>query len=119
MVCSATPPWIVGCAPAKIDFRLKSGVRAVKMARFGLVALRSRGAALFTVGLGLLAACHGSGSAGASAAARQYTDDGPDTLDASLRIVNGDETIADSEQGEDAMCRQFEAWVAARYALPG
>jgi hypothetical protein len=54
-----------------------------------------------------------------SAAARPYPDDGPATLNASLRIVNGEETIADSEQGESAMCRQFEAWVAARYTLPG
>jgi hypothetical protein len=38
------------------------------MARFGLVAVRLRGAALFTVGLGLLSACHGSEATRAPAA---------------------------------------------------
>jgi hypothetical protein len=37
------------------------------MARFGLVALRSRGAALFVVGLALLVACHGPAKVSASA----------------------------------------------------
>src|SRR4051812_40523440 len=41
------------------------------MPGFGLVALRFRGAALFTVGLALLVACHGPESAAARAAARQ------------------------------------------------
>lgn len=41
------------------------------MARFGPVALRSRGAALFTVGLGLLVACHGPAPVRARAAAPQ------------------------------------------------
>jgi len=51
-----------------IDFRPKNGVRAMKMARFGLVvALRFRGAALFLLALGLVSACHGSGSTSASA----------------------------------------------------
>ena len=42
----------------------------MKMARFGLVALRFRGAAWFTVGLGLLSACHGAEASSATASAR-------------------------------------------------
>src|SRR3954469_11938928 len=49
----------------------KTGVRALKMARFGPVALRFRGAAVFSLGLGMLAACHGSGSTGPTATPRQ------------------------------------------------
>src|SRR3954468_23689284 len=41
------------------------------MARFGVAALRSRGAALFSGGLGLLVACHGSGVEHTHAAVRQ------------------------------------------------
>lgn len=47
------------------------------MARFGLAALRFRGAALFVVGLGWLAACHGSETAAARAAARQSDPGAP------------------------------------------
>ena len=40
---------------------------------------------------------------------------GVPTLDATIRIVHGDELIADSSDGEDAMCARFEAWVRERY----
>ena len=36
-------------------------------------------------------------------------------LDAIIRIVHGAEVIADSRDGEDAMCDRFEAWVLERY----
>ncbi len=36
-------------------------------------------------------------------------------LDAHIRIVHGTEVLADSAEGEDAMCARFEAWVQARY----
>ena len=41
--------------------------------------------------------------------------DGVSTLDATIRVVHGDELIADSSDGEDAMCTRFEAWVRERY----
>jgi hypothetical protein len=53
-----------------------------------------------------------------SAAARQYPDRVPPTLDADIRIVHGTEVLADSSEGEEAMCDRFEAWVAAHYAAP-
>lgn len=37
------------------------------------------------------------------------------SLDAEIRIVHGSEVLADSSQGEDAMCAQFESWIGARY----
>lgn len=37
-------------------------------------------------------------------------------LDAMIRVVHGDEVLADSGAGESAMCAQFEAWVERRYA---
>ncbi len=43
------------------------------------------------------------------------TADEAPSLDATIRVVHGAELIADSSQGEDAMCDRFEAWVAARY----
>ncbi len=49
------------------------------------------------------------------AAARRYPDDFPASLDATIRIVDGTEILADSSQGEAAMCDAFEAWIAARY----
>jgi hypothetical protein len=54
-----------------------------------------------------------------AAAARRYPDEVPDSLGASLRIVHGAEVIADSSQGEDAMCDRFEAWVREHYAAQG
>ncbi len=53
-----------------------------------------------------------------AAAARQYPDDAPASLDAHIRIVHGDDLLADTRHGEAAMCDQFEAWVRTHYAAP-
>ena len=37
------------------------------------------------------------------------------SLDAQIRVVHGTEVLADSSQGEDAMCDRFEAWVREHY----
>jgi hypothetical protein len=50
-----------------------------------------------------------------AAAARRYPDDPGSPLDAHIRIVHGGELIADSTDGEDALCTRFEAWVRAHY----
>lgn len=49
---------------------------------------------------------------------RVYAD-GVSSLDAHIRIVDGDELIADSSDGEDAMCDRFETWVRERYPAAG
>jgi hypothetical protein len=51
-----------------------------------------------------------------TAAARRYPNDPATRLDAHIRIVHGAELLADSGDGEDAMCDRFEAWVRAHYA---
>ena len=51
-----------------------------------------------------------------AAAARRYPDQVPASLDADIRIVHGAEVLADSSDGEEAMCDRFEAWVRAHYA---
>ena len=53
-----------------------------------------------------------------SAAVRDYSASGPSSLDATIRIVHGSEVLADSSEGEDAMCDRFEAWVGAHYTAP-
>ena len=53
-----------------------------------------------------------------AAGARRYPQPAASTLDARLRIVHGTELLADSEQGEEAMCDRFESWVRERYAAP-
>jgi hypothetical protein len=53
-----------------------------------------------------------------SSAARRYPDRVPSGLDATIRIVHGAEVLADSAEGEDAMCDRFEAWVTTHYAVP-
>jgi oligoendopeptidase F len=55
----------------------------------------------------------------AKAAAREYIQTGPKTsgLDARIRIVHGDELIADNSQSDAAMCQQFEQWVQNHYAV--
>jgi hypothetical protein len=53
-----------------------------------------------------------------AAAARRYPDRVPDSVDADIRIVHGDEVLADSGDGEEAMCDRFDAWVRAHYAAP-
>ncbi|WP_213086259.1 M3 family metallopeptidase [Roseateles sp. DAIF2] len=53
----------------------------------------------------------------AAAAARAPGEELP-ALDATIRIVHGAELLADSGEGEEAMCRRFEAWVAEHYPSP-
>lgn len=55
----------------------------------------------------------------ASAASRPPRTDERATLDAHIRIVHGTEVLADSSEGEDAMCSRFEAWVRERYPAAG
>ncbi len=50
-----------------------------------------------------------------AAAARTPSADALPSLDAHIRIVHGDELLADSTEGEDVMCARFEAWVHAHY----
>ncbi|MCV2367349.1 M3 family metallopeptidase [Roseateles oligotrophus] len=52
----------------------------------------------------------------AAAAARCYAESVPAALDAQIRIVHGDQLLADSSAGEEAMCARFEAWVGENYA---
>jgi oligoendopeptidase F len=54
----------------------------------------------------------------ASAAARIYPKATLADLDAKIRIVHGAELIADNRESDQAMCRQFEAWVAERFPIP-
>lgn len=51
----------------------------------------------------------------AAAAQRQYPSEFPAALAAEIRIVHGDQLLADNQAGEEAMCQQFEAWIAAHY----
>jgi hypothetical protein len=51
-------------------------------------------------------------------AARRYPDEAPASLEAHIRVVHGNEVLADSRDGEGAMCDRFEEWVRARYAAP-
>lgn len=51
----------------------------------------------------------------AAAATREYPSDVPASLDAHIRVVHGAEVLADSAEGEDAMCARFEAWVREHY----
>ncbi len=53
-----------------------------------------------------------------SAATRQYPERVPANLNADIRVVHGSEVIADSSEGEEAMCDRFEAWVRAHYSAP-
>jgi len=53
-----------------------------------------------------------------SAATRTYPQTAQADLDAHIRIVHGAELIADNSESDEAMCRQFEAWVAERFPSP-
>jgi Zn-dependent oligopeptidase len=53
-----------------------------------------------------------------AAEARRYPDAVPASLDAEIRIVHGDTVIADTSEGEAAMCARFEGWVRAHYLAP-
>ncbi|MFN7982176.1 MAG: M3 family metallopeptidase [Vicinamibacterales bacterium] len=37
------------------------------------------------------------------------------SLNASIRVVNGADVLADSSQGDEAMCAAFESWIQANY----
>ena len=54
-------------------------------------------------------------SAIASAVERESASDGSVSLDADIRVVHGADVLADSSQGEDALCDRFEAWVRQHY----
>jgi oligoendopeptidase F len=54
-------------------------------------------------------------SAIAAATARKYPAAVPSELDADIRVVHGNEVLADSSDGEDAMCQRFESWVREHY----
>ena len=51
----------------------------------------------------------------AAAATRRYAGDVSASLDAHIRVVHGAELLADSHDGEDAMCARFETWVREHY----
>jgi hypothetical protein len=50
---------------------------------------------------------------------REYPEDYPASLDAEIRIVHGDETIADNATSDEKMCADFAAWVRAKYPRRG
>lgn len=52
-----------------------------------------------------------------AAAKRSYPKALNETLDATIRIVHGAELIAENSESDDAMCEQFERWVAQRYPV--
>ena len=54
----------------------------------------------------------------ANAAKRTYPQPTQADLDAHILIVHGAELIADNRESDQAMCRQFEAWVAERFPSP-
>ena len=51
----------------------------------------------------------------AAAATRDYPKEFPASLDATIRIVNGADVIADNAESESDMCQRFEGWVAEHY----
>jgi hypothetical protein len=63
-------------------------------------------------------ACARAERAMSAARTRQYPESPSATLDAHIRIVHGSELLADSGNGEEAMCERFETWVQAHYAAP-
>jgi hypothetical protein len=63
-------------------------------------------------------ACARAEEAMSAAATRSYPESRSATLDAHVRIVHGSELLADSGDGEEAMCDRFEDWVRAHYAMP-
>jgi hypothetical protein len=54
-----------------------------------------------------------------AASVRRYPDHVPTSLDAHIRIVHGEAVLADTSDGESAMCDRFERWVLAHYGAPG
>jgi oligoendopeptidase F len=53
-----------------------------------------------------------------TASARRDPDEAPASLDADIRIVHGEELLADSRDGEAAMCDRFERWIREHYPAP-
>jgi hypothetical protein len=53
-----------------------------------------------------------------AAAGRPRPGTVPASLDAHIRIVHGDALLADTSDGEAAMCDRFEGWVRAHYPGP-
>lgn len=54
----------------------------------------------------------------AAAAQRPALTETTMSLDAVIRIVHGAQVLADNSVSDDAMCRDFEAWVGANFASP-
>lgn len=52
-----------------------------------------------------------------AARVRRYPDDVPASLEAEIRIVHGNELVADSSEGEASMCDRFEQWIRAHYPV--
>jgi Zn-dependent oligopeptidase len=63
-------------------------------------------------------ACERAEASMRAAAARRYPDAAPASLDAHITIVHGDVVLADSSEGEAAMCDRFEGWIRAHYTAP-
>jgi oligoendopeptidase F len=61
-------------------------------------------------------ACAQAQAALAAAATREYRSQVPATLNAQIRVVHGADVLADSSEGEDAMCARFETWVREHYS---
>jgi hypothetical protein len=54
----------------------------------------------------------------ADASSRHYPPALNPGLDATIRIVHGAEVIADNQESDQAMCAQFEQWVAQHGHAP-
>ena len=52
-----------------------------------------------------------------AAAARDYPQDYPPRLDATIRVVHGVDLLADNRESEETMCVGFERWVADHYPV--
>ena len=50
-----------------------------------------------------------------AAGAREYPNDYPANLDATVRVVHGVELLADNRDSEEVMCADFERWVGEHY----
>jgi hypothetical protein len=63
-------------------------------------------------------ACSRAESSMRAAATRHYPEIVPASLDAHIRIVHGDALLADTSDGEAAMCDRFEEWVRTHFKAP-
>lgn len=54
----------------------------------------------------------------AAASARKLPEASGTALAAQIRIVHGAEVLAENSAGDEAMCDQFEAWIADHYPQP-